>query len=366
MTGTRLRYGFTTGACAAAAAKGAALMLREQEIVDEVEITLPASVTSGFRLHGQKLSGDTVSCYVIKESGDDPDVTNGAEIHVSIRADFFTPRRILLEGGEGIGRVTKPGLALPVGEWAINPVPRHMILEVVKEVFAMRCLPITLTVKVWIPNGEELARKTLNARLGIVGGLSILGTTGIVNPISASAWTDTIESAIDVALACGSETSVLSTGRTSEMAAQKYLGSGGWGPGNGYDLKEEAFVMMGDHVGHALRACAAKGVREVILAGQFAKLLKIACGYEKTHVSSSDLDLKMLSQWATREPRAANLVPLIAKANTARQVLEASGNDTFLIGFVSDRVHHYAKTLAPKIKIKVLLAGYGGEVLYFG
>lgn len=101
MTGTRLRYGFTTGACAAAAAKGAALMLREQEIVDEVEITLPASVTSGFRLHGQKLSGDTVSCYVIKESGDDPDVTNGAEIHVSIRADFFTPRRILLEGGKG-------------------------------------------------------------------------------------------------------------------------------------------------------------------------------------------------------------------------------------------------------------------------
>jgi cobalt-precorrin-5B (C1)-methyltransferase len=124
--------------------------------------------------------------------------------------------------------------------------------------------------------------------------------------------------------------------------------------------------MMGDHVGHALRACAAKGVREVILAGQFAKFLKIACGHEQTHVSSSDLDLQMLSKWATIGPRAANLVPLIAKANTARQVLEASGNDPFLIRLVSDRVHQYAKTLAPNIKIKVLLAGYGGEVLYFG
>jgi len=366
MTGKRLRYGFTTGACAAAAAKGAALMLREQQIVDEVELTLPAAVTAGFRLHGQKLAGDTASCYVIKDSGDDPDVTNGAEIHVSIRVDFFTPRRILLEGGEGIGRVTKPGLALPVGEWAINPIPRHMILEVVKEVFAMRCLPITLTVRVGIPNGGELARKTLNARLGIVGGLSILGTTGIVNPISAAAWTDTIESAIDVTLACGSETSVLSTGRASEMAAQKYLGSGKREAGSSNDLKEEAFILMGDHVGHALRACAAKGIREVILAGQFAKLLKIACGHEQTHASSSDLDLRMLSQWLAHEPRAVYLVPFIAGANTARQVLETSGNDQLLIRLVTDRVHQYAKTLAPKIKIKVLLAGYGGEVLYFG
>ncbi len=235
-----LRYGFTTGACAAAAAKGAALMLREQQIVDEVELTLPVGVTARFRLHGQKVGKDIASCYVVKESGDDPDVTNGAEIHVSVKVDFFTARRILLTGGPGIGKVTKPGLAVPVGEWAINPVPRHMILEVVKEIFAMRCLPITLTVTVSIPNGEELARKTLNARLGIIGGLSILGTTGIVKPISAKAWTDTIDAAIDVALACGSETVTLSCGRTSELVAQKYLGNGGeqlrgplGGPGTG-------------------------------------------------------------------------------------------------------------------------------------
>lgn len=378
-----LRYGFTTGACAAAAAKGAALMLREQQIVDEVELTLPAAVTASFRLHGQKVGNDFASCYVIKDSGDDPDVTNGAEIHVSVKVDFFTARRILLKGGPGVGRVTKPGLAVPVGEWAINPVPRHMILEVVKEIFAMRCLPITLTVTVSIPNGEELAKKTLNARLGIIGGLSILGTTGIVKPISAKSWTDTIDAAIDVALACGSKALTFSGGRTSEMAAQKYLesgkagtgglgpgagktGSGSRGPGTGYNLKEEAFIMMGDHVGYALRSAARKGVREVILAGQFAKLVKIGCGHEQTHASSSDLDLQMLAQWVALEPRTSGLEPLVAKANTARQVLEASGNDPFLVKLVCDRACQYAKTLAPDLKIKVLLAGYAGEVLYFG
>jgi cobalt-precorrin-5B (C1)-methyltransferase len=381
-----LRYGFTTGACAAAAAKGAALMLREQQIVDEVELTLPVGVTARFRLNGQKVGKDIASCYVVKESGDDPDVTNGAEIHVSVKVDFFTSRRILLTGGPGIGRVTKPGLAVPVGEWAINPVPRHMILEVVKEIFAMRCLPITLTVTVSIPNGEELARKTLNARLGIIGGLSILGTTGIVKPISAKAWTDTIDAAIDVALACGSETLTLSCGRTSELVAQKffstkvpaddqppslppYQGGSSTPPltrGGREGFPEEAFVMMGDHVGYALRASARKGVREVIIAGQFAKLLKIACGHEQTHASSSDLDLQMLAQWVALDPRTSGLAPLIAEANTARQVLEASGNAPFLVKLVCGRVGQYAKTLAPEVETKVLLAGYGGEVLYFG
>ena len=137
---------------------------------------------------------------------------------------FSTPHRIILQGGQGIGRVTKPGLAVQVGDWAINPVPRRMIMEAVKEVLAMRCIPATFTITVSIPNGEELARKTLNARLGIIGGLSILGTTGIVKPISTKAWTDTLDCAIDVALASGSSTVVLSTGRTSELVAQKYLG----------------------------------------------------------------------------------------------------------------------------------------------
>jgi cobalt-precorrin-5B (C1)-methyltransferase len=354
MTRKILRHGYTTGTCAAAAAKGAALILREQRLVDEIDLILPTGELVVFPLHGQDLRADGASCYVVKDAGDDPDVTNGAEVHASIAVEFFTSHQIVVQGGEGIGRVTKPGLAVPVGEWAINPVPRRMILQGVKEVLAMRCMPVAFTITISIPDGRERAKKTLNERLGIVGGLSILGTTGIVKPISAKAWTDTIDASIDVARACGCGTVVLSTGRTSELVVQKRLA-----------LPDEAHVMMGDYVGHALRACRAKGVGEVILAGQFAKLLKIACGHEQTHVGSSELDLRSLAAWLEREPSLSHLAPLALRANTARQLLVESGDDPALMAMVCARARAFAEELAPGCGIKVLLAGYGGEVLYF-
>lgn len=152
MKKTKLRCSSSSDACAAAAAKGAALMLREQQIVDEVEIILPASETARFRLHGQKLVNDTASCYVIEGSGDDHDATNGARVHVSIRVDFFTPRRIVLEVGPCTDRKTTPGVTAPTEEEANIPSPRPMVLEVVREVFAMRCMPVTLTVTVGVPD----------------------------------------------------------------------------------------------------------------------------------------------------------------------------------------------------------------------
>jgi cobalt-precorrin-5B (C1)-methyltransferase len=158
MKKTKLQYSLTADNCAVAAAKGAALMLREQQILDEVEIILPASEIARFRLHGQKLLNDTASCYVIKESGDDNDATNGAKIHVSIKVDFFTPRRIVLEGAPCIDPATNPTLAESAEEEANNPEQQPMLLEVVKEVFAMRCIPTTLTVTVGIPEkGWEIA-----------------------------------------------------------------------------------------------------------------------------------------------------------------------------------------------------------------
>jgi cobalt-precorrin-5B (C1)-methyltransferase len=266
--------------------------------------------------------------------------------------------------------VTKPGLAVPVGEWAINPVPRRMITEAVAEVLAPRPVRVTLS----IPDGAERAKRTLNARLGIVGGLSILGTTGVVRPISHQAWTDTLEAALSVAIACGCRTVVLSTGRTSEMVAEGLLANGkrlkakGVGPLPSAlgPLPGEAFVMMGDHVGYALRACARKGVRGVVLAGQFAKLLKIACGHEQTHVSSSELDLRTLGEWLVLAPRTSHLAPLAQRANTAREILEASGHDPALTALVCARAKAFAESLAPGVEVKVLLAGYGGEVLYSG
>lgn len=382
MTRKLLKYGYTTGACAAAAAKAAARMLRDRQLVEEVEITLPIGETVRFSLHGQKIEEHGASCYVVKDAGDDPDVTNGAEIHATVTLTPPLSRRergpcVVIEGGTGIGRMTKPGLAVRVGEWAINPVPRRMIEEAVLEVFPPHSSPITLHVTISIPDGEERAKKTLNARLGIVGGLSILGTTGIVKPISAKAWTDTVDAAIDVALACGCGTVVLSTGRTSELVAQYFFGTGDRtqvglkGPGTGKSLQEEAFVMMGDHVGYALRSCARKGVKQVVLAGQFAKLLKIACGHEQTHVSSSELDLRMLLEWCA-VPNPQSLVPLgplgsspPPSANTAREVLEVSGNDPLLIAMVCGKARQFAQGVAPGTEIHVLLAGYHGEVLYF-
>jgi len=359
MSGKDLRYGYTTGSCAAAAVKGASQMLRDQVLIDEVELTLPCGVTARFPLKGCQLHENTASCYVVKDAGDDPDITNGAEIHATAKADLFTRHRIVIKGGVGIGRVTKPGLAVAVGEWAINPVPRRMIMEVVKEVFAMRCVPCTLTFTLSIPNGVELAKKTLNERLGIMGGLSILGTTGIVKPISTKAWTDTVDASIDVALACGSRTVVLSTGRSSELAAQQQCASRN-------ELGEEAFVMMGDHFGYSIKSCAKKGAQQVIVAGQFAKMVKIACGHLQTHVSSSELDLEQLAGWLGENPATAHLERLAREANTARHLLEASGYDGALIELVCRKVEATCAVCAPGLPVRVFLAGYQGEALYCG
>jgi cobalt-precorrin-5B (C1)-methyltransferase len=357
MSGKNLRYGYTTGSCAAAAVKGASQMLRDQVLIDEVELTLPCGVTARFQLQGCELHDNSASCYVVKDAGDDPDVTNGAEIHASAKVDSFTKHRIIIQGGVGIGRVTKPGLAVPVGEWAINPVPRRMIMEVVKEVFAMRCIPSTLTFTVSIPNGEELAKKTLNERLGIIGGLSILGTSGIVKPISTKAWTDTVDASIDVALACGSRVVVLSTGRSSELAAQQKCASKN-------ELGEEAFVMMGDHFGYSIKSCAKKGVQQVVIAGQFAKMVKIACGHQQTHVSSSELDLAVLAEWLKENPETAHLEPLAREANTARHLLESSGYHEALIELVCGKVTEACHHCAPGLPVRVFLAGYQGETLF--
>jgi cobalt-precorrin-5B (C1)-methyltransferase len=360
--GKKLRHGFTTGACAAAAAKGAALLLAGQRCVERVEIELPAGFAASFELHGQRFDAEQAACFVVKDAGDDPDVTDGVEVHAEVRLIPAEGESLIIEGGIGIGKVTKPGLAVPVGEWAINPVPRRMIEEALLAVFPPHASRLTPRLIISIPDGEERAQRTLNARLGILGGLSILGTTGIVRPISHQAWTDTLDAAISVALACGCRTLVLSTGRTSELVAQKTL----QGSAEAGAPPEEAFIMMGDHVGHALRACADKGVKSVILAGQFAKLLKIACGHEQTHISSSDLDLRTLGDWLVLDPQTAPLVSLALRANTARQVLIESDADSRLLRLICDRAKAFAEGLAAGLEVKVLLAGYGGEVLYFG
>lgn len=347
------RHGYTTGACAAAAAKGAALLLHGQKSVDSVTIDLPAGERVTFTLHGQTFEAEEARCFVIKDAGDDPDVTNGCEVWA--RVQHLAGTDVVISGGVGIGRVTKPGLAVPVGAWAINPVPQAMIMAALRAVFPAGALQVEIS----IPDGVLRAERTLNARLGILGGLSILGTTGIVKPISHQAWTDTLDAALAVACACGHRIVVLSTGRTSELVVQRALREAG------IELGEEAFIMMGDHVGYALRACARRHLPTVILAGQFAKLLKIACGHEQTHVSASQLDLQKLQSWLEAEKFPAATIALAGRANTARHLLSDCDAAPALIALVCDRAHSFAQSLAPATEIQVFLAGYDGEVLYF-
>ena len=303
-----LRTGYTTGACAAAAAKAAALALTLGRHVEEVELLLPTGAKARFRIHRLSCGEDEAFCSVIKDAGDDPDVTDGAEICARVRRK--EEPGISIEGGEGVGRVTKPGLEVPVGEAAINPVPRRMIAQAVEEVLGPGA---GAEVEISVPRGEELARKTLNPRLGIVGGISILGTTGIVIPYSEEAYKACISLGLNVALACGRREVVLTTGRRSERFAQA-----------NFDLPEECFVQMGDFVGYALRECAEKGFRKAVIWGMIGKLSKLAKGVFYTHSSASEVDLDFLAEVA-RECGVRN--PELSKAATAHHFLKLLGDE---------------------------------------
>ncbi|ORJ60278.1 cobalt-precorrin-5B (C(1))-methyltransferase CbiD [Geothermobacter hydrogeniphilus] len=350
-----LRHGYTTGACAAAATLAAARLLAGERVA-QVALELPVGERAVFPVHGCRVDGARARCFVIKDAGDDPDVTHGVEVHARVESSSPPSSgdagreegEVVILGGEGIGTVTKPGLAVAVGEPAINPVPRRMIREALRSVFPSGSFRVTIA----IPDGEQRAAKTLNARLGICGGLSILGTTGIVRPISHQAWTDTLDVALDVALAVGCRRVVACTGRSSEKVAQREYPL----------LAEEAFVMMGDHVGHLAGACRRKGVPNLVVAAQFAKLVKVACGHPQTHVHSSRLDLRKLADWARSTGLTTEASETIVAANTAREVFLTLGAAHPLVAEVARRAVKQLRNWAPGVTIEILLVGYDGAV----
>ncbi len=310
----KLRSGFTTGACAAAAAKAAALTLLGSGPRPQVDIPFPDGSRRSFLLHSCAAGRNCASASVIKDAGDDPDVTNGAEIIAAVAAQESggAGEAIAFRAGQGVGTVTKPGLSVPVGEPAINPVPRQMIQAAVREALQeLRQDGLRLTVTISVRDGEQLAEKTLNRRLGIVGGLSILGTTGIVRPVSAEAWTATIDAAMQVARAAGLDEVLLSTGRTSESAAQRLLA-----------LPEEAQVMMGDYLEHALLAARRQGFRRVHLAGMWAKVLKCALGIPQTHVRNGALEARQAAALLAELGLDAEAAAGLAQANTAKEIYQ--------------------------------------------
>jgi cobalt-precorrin-5B (C1)-methyltransferase len=305
----KLRRGYTTGSCAAAAAAAATRALLTRQAVEEITIHLPAGVNATFQLIRCCISADVAECAVTKDAGDDPDVTHLAE--VVARVSNRDEPGLELAGGEGVGTVTRPGLGLEVGGPAINPVPRRMITQHVRAAAGEHLNGHGLRVEIAMPRGEELARRTLNGRLGIVGGLSILGTSGLVIPYSTAAWRASVEQAVDVAAANGVTHVVLSTGSRSEKYAQALI-----------DLPELAFVEMGEFTGHALKRCVRGGVQHVTLAGMVGKMSKIAQGHMMTHVAGNQVDVDFLATVAAECGASLPLQDAIRGANTARHFQE--------------------------------------------
>ena len=310
----KLRSGFTTGAAAAAATKGALLSLCGPKAPDRVEIRFLNGEKRWIDLHRLECQNtDEAVCTVIKDAGDDPDVTHKAEIGVRLRLERGgSGAGVTITGGEGVGRVTKPGLEVVVGEAAINPGPREMICQSVAEVFALYPPALPVAVEVFIPRGQALARKTLNARLGILDGLSVLGTTGIVKPLSHGAYVATIEKAFSVARHAGLTEVVLTTGRRSERFAQGLL----------RHLPEEGFVQIGDFFQKGLHLAAAAGFSRVTLTVFFGKAVKQARGIPHTHAAKARQTLEELARWTRAETGNEALAATVEKANTARHAFD--------------------------------------------
>ncbi|MET3605520.1 cobalt-precorrin-5B (C1)-methyltransferase [Sphaerotilus sulfidivorans] len=310
------RTGFTTGACAAAAARAAALGLVEGAVPAEVESLLPNGDRVRFAVHDGRCEGEgtgrAAHAMVVKFAGDDPDCTDGAHLTAEVRIDPDRPGVVTLHGGFGVGTVTMAGLGLEVGGPAINPVPRRNIEDNLREVAAGLLDEVGLVVTISVPQGVEMAKKTLNARLGILGGISILGTTGIVKPYSTAAYRASVVQGVQVAATLGHGVVVLTTGGRTEQFAMKERPA----------LPAACFVQMGDFLRYALDEAVAQGLREVVIGGMVGKLTKIAQGETITHANRAEVDTGLLAGLAAGIGAPPEECAAIAAAETARFAAE--------------------------------------------
>ncbi|MBK5959964.1 cobalt-precorrin-5B (C(1))-methyltransferase [Rhodoplanes elegans] len=305
-----LRPGWTTGTCATAATRAAVEALVTGHLPDPVTVTLPGGQRPSFSLAFGETGEGFARAGVVKDAGDDPDVTHGAVVVATVRPGA-PGTGVTFRAGEGVGTVTRPGLPVAVGEPAINPVPRAMIRAAIAEVCAVTGAAGDIEVVISVPNGEALAQKTLNPRLGIVGGLSILGTTGIVVPFSCAAWIHAIHRGVDVARAAGLSHIAGATGSTSEAAIAALDG-----------LPEIGLIDMGDFVGGLLKYVRLHPVERVTVAGGFAKMTKFSQGLLDLHSRAGEVDLSHLARLAGEAGASRALVEAIPEANTALEVLQ--------------------------------------------
>ncbi len=311
---SRLRKGWSTGACATAAAQAAYGALLTGHFEDPVTITLPRGETPAFALAETKLSAKAASAAIIKDAGDDPDVTHQALIWAKVRLGE-AGSGVSFRAGEGVGTVTLPGLPVAVGEPAINPVPRRMMTAAIAQLAAAHGAPGDVEITISVAEGEKLAARTMNARLGIVGGLSILGTTGIVTPYSCSAWIASIHQGVDVARATGLKHVAGATGKTSEAAVRELHG-----------LDEQALLEMGDFAGALLKYLRRHPVPRLTIAGGFAKISKLAQGHMDLHSGRSEVDIDALAAQLSELGAASEKIDQARDSASAGAILALAGD----------------------------------------
>lgn len=349
-----LRTGWTTGTCAAAAAKAATTALVTGTPQSAVEIALPSGRRIGFPVQRCDIEpGRQAEAVVVKDAGDDPDVTHGA--HLTATVSWRDETGLEIQGGAGVGTVTKPGLGLEIGGPAINDTPRRMIRYSVAEAHDVTLRGLRVVVSV--PGGEKMARKTTNARLGILGGISILGTTGIVRPFSTASWRASVVQAVAVMAAQGERTVVLCTGGRTERGARDLLPQ----------LQEVCFVEVGDFTGAAVRAAVEHGLTHLVFVGMAGKLSKLAAGILMTHYTRSKIDRELLAEISTGVGLPRGVVAEVADANSARHayeiweregVLAAAGEQ--LCRRVADVLRRFAEG---RLEVDVAMVDFAGREL---
>ncbi len=346
-----LRVGYTTGTCATAATKAALSALIYKNIAEEISVTLPKGNKVILKVHRCVIiDNNTAEASIIKDGGDDPDVTHGAEIIA--RVTLSDDNNIIIDGGKGVGIVTKPGLGLEIGKAAINPTPRKMITNAIDEVLNGRKIGVKVIIEV--PNGEELAKKTDNPRLGIINGISILGTTGIVIPYSTASFTASIRQCLDVTKAMNDNIVVLTTGDRSEEFSKNIL-----------KLPDHCYIQMGDFAAYSIRQAAIREIKIVIIAGFIGKLSKIAMGIKQTHARGSKIDTNFLAHIAKQFNVSEDIVNEIREANTARHVSEIvikhniKGYFDLICKYVVEKMSRYANN----VEIYSILFDFDGNVL---
>ncbi len=360
-----MRYGFTTGSCAAAAAKAAAYMLLTGKEKTEITIETPKGIPYTAQILHIERKENEVSCAVEKDGGDDPDITAGALIYakVSYADDFYQKKRnfektvqIAIDGGIGVGRVTKPGLDQPPGNAAINRVPREMITKEVIEVCDLLDYKKTLHVEIYVPEGVQLAEKTFNPRLGIVGGISILGTSGIVEPMSNQAILDTIRIELNQRKALGFDYVVVSPGNYGLDFMKKSYG---------YDLDKS--VKCSNFIGDTIDMAVELGFQKMLLTGHIGKLIKVSGGIMNTHSKEGDCRMELIAAFAVKQGICAEKVCEILDCVTTEEavrILEESGKKQIVMDYAMEKIYYYLnKRAGGKMQVDcIMFANEFGEL----